>query len=392
MALHHDNFTLRTAQRFHTTVPLGTIQESTMTYIKLFLILIIPVEIFGQSEYSEPWGFLDLKENNISEVISAEFSLKKNGRLKDSAMIYQYWIDTIQNKLYGDYRMELITTGGKIKNPYHWQYIEQFYDSLERLTKDITRPREIIAKTEYGRTKVDSTWNILLYDYDKTGNRILEVSQNISKRYSVSKYTNDTSFYESSEIKRYETIYNQDNKPVERFCFRSRDSLKYKNVEWVYNENGLLTTWISFTRTGEFHTKRYYLYNEENRILEQVDSTGWYINGEPTVQKIIDYEYLDNGTYKVTHQSNSFIGQQDKWTVIYNANNLPQKKEHVYGTGYATYEYSDNKLKKESTYDVNNKKTHDRILEYNSYGLLRSEYYINYDFPKYSKVTKYYYE
>jgi hypothetical protein len=362
------------------------------TYIKLILILIFPMEIFGQIEYSESWQLQDLKENNISEIVSAEFTLKKNGKLKDSTMIYQYWFDTIQNKLYGDYRMEWITTGGKLKNPYQWQYIEQFYDSFDRLTKDINRPREIIAKTEYGRTKVDSTWNILLYDYDKNGNRILEISENISKRYSVSKYTNDTSFYESREIKRYETIYNQENKPVERFCYRSRDSLKYKNVEWVYNEKGQLTTWISFTRTGRFHTKRYYFYNEENRIIKQVDSTGWYINGEPTLQEIIDYNYLVDGTYKAIHQSNLFQEQSDKWSITYNSENMPLKKESVYGAGHTTYLYSEKKLKMESNFDINNKKTFDRILEYNDYGLLQAEYYIYHESPKYSKVTKYYYK
>ena len=379
------------AQGLAACVGHNTMRDIT-TYIRLILILTLPMQIFGQLEYSEPWDFQVLKENNITEITSAEFTLKKNGRLKDSTMIYRYQIDTFQNKLHGDYRQEWMTTHGKLKNPYHWKYVEQFYDSHGRLIKVVMRPREINPKKEYGSTKIDSSWTIQIYEYDKNGNCILEAYQNIGKSYSVSKFTKDTFFYESGEIQKYETTYDLDDKPIERFHFRSRDSLRYKNVEWIYNEKGLLSTWISYTKAGDFHTKSYYFHNENNRILKQIDSTGWYINGKPTVQKIIDYIYLDDGTYKVTHQTNSFIGQSDKWSIIYNSRNLPLKKEDVYGTGYTTYEYSENKLKRESTYDVNNKKTYDMVLEYNSYGLLKAEYYINHESPKYSKVTKYYYK
>jgi hypothetical protein len=362
------------------------------TYIKLILILISPVEIFGQLEYPEPWKYQDLKENNITKVASAEFVLKKNGKLKDSTMIYQYQLDTIQNKLYGVYRQEWMTTHGKLKNPYHWQYVEQFYDSQDRLIKDVMRTKEIKPKKEYGCTDIDSSWTIQIYEYDKNGKRILEAYQNISKSYSISKYTKDTFFYQSGEIQKYETIYNQDAKPIERFHFRSRDSLKYKNVEWNYNEKGLLSTWISYTRTGEFHTKRHYFYNDNDDILKQIDSTGWYINGKPTVQKIINYEYLTDGTYKEIHQMNLFQEIPDKWVIIYNSENQPIKSIDLIDSGYTVYEYLQNDSKKEITCNANNQKMLERIWEYNDFGFLTAEYFINHELPKYSKVTKYYYK
>ncbi|MFD1316956.1 hypothetical protein, partial [Namhaeicola litoreus] len=382
---------LNRAEIITVTVGHNTMRD-TATYIKLILILIFPIEIFGQSDYSELWRFLDLKGNNISEVTSAEFEMKKNGRLKDSTMIYQYKIDTFQNKLYGVYRQEWMTTHGKLKNPYHWQYIEQFHDSHGRLIKDVIRPREIVPEKEYGSTDIDSSWTIQIYEYDKYGKRILEVYQNISKSYSVSKYTKDTFFYQSGEIQKYETVYNQDGKPVERYHFRSSDSLRYKNVEWIYNEKGLLTTWISYTRTGEFHTKRFYSYNENDKLVKQIDSTGWYINDKPTVQKIIDYEYLADGTYKEIHQMNLFREIPDKWSITYNSEDQPIKNEDLINSSYTVYEYLENDSRKEITYNADDQKILERIWEYNNIGFLIAEYFINHGLPKYSKVTKYYYK
>jgi len=366
--------------------------KDTATYIKLILILIFPINSFGQLEFNKPWEFKGLKENNITEVISAEFRIKKNRKLKDSTLIYHYWIEKTQNRLYGDYRLEWMTTHGKLKNPYDWQYIDQFYDSYGRLISDTRRPKEIKPGKEYGDTKIDSSLNIQLYDYDQRGNRIRETYQSISKSFSVSKYTNDTFTYESGGTQKYTTIYNHDNKPIERQYFRTRDSLRCKNEEWIYNEKGLLTTWISYTTTGEFHTKRYYFYNENDKILKQVDSTGWYINGKPSIQKIIDYEYFDDGTYNVTHQTNLFQEKPDKWSITFNSKNLPLKNIDLNDSGYTIYEYLDHGTRKELTFNVNNKRTFERIWEYNDLGLLIAEYFINHDIPKYSKVTKYYYK
>ena len=131
---------------------------------------------------------------------------------------------------------------------------------------------------------------------------------------------------------------------------------------------------------------------ENDKIIKQIDSTGWYINKKPTIGEIIDYEYFGDGTYKKTHQMNLFQENPDKWSITYNSENLPLKKVNLNDSGYTIYKYSEKDSRKELTFNSDNQKTLERIWEYNDLGLLTAEYFINHEYPKYSKVTKYYYK
>ena len=51
---------------------------------------------------------------------------------------------------------------------------------------------------------------------------------------------------------------------------------RYLNVEWKYNSDKKLKEWISYTSENLIHTKRNYFYDDQQRLIRQIDSAGWY--------------------------------------------------------------------------------------------------------------------
>lgn len=88
------------------------------------------------------------------------------------------------------------------------------------------------------------------------------------------------------------------------------------NIEWKYDEEKKLIEWTSYTRENKLHTKRYYYYDNQNRLKKQIDSTGWYIYNRPIWKSTKTYEYgLDKTTEIINNNTESRFGAYYKQEV-----------------------------------------------------------------------------
>ncbi|MEO1629019.1 MAG: hypothetical protein AAFV25_27995, partial [Bacteroidota bacterium] len=132
----------------------------------------------------------------------------------------------------------------------------------------------------------------------------------------------DTSHHRSIQSDIYEYVFDSLGREIERYITDdstrylntatiSYDSNavrchychpRYKSIKTVYGKNQKPALWISYTRNGEFHSKRYFYYDDQDRLIRRVDSTGWYIgtkSGEyPRLDQTIEWEHRESQVWK----------------------------------------------------------------------------------------------
>lgn len=356
------------------------------------IILSSPFEAFCQSEQVEPWNYSSLLENNINDISCYEYNVNKKGKTKkDSVLIYKFKVNKKSKKIFGKIRNEMFTTHGKLKNPYSWENIQYQYDSIGRPIKLISYPIKSNSKSRRYNSEIDSSRRITSYKYYKELIRETKY-ENITETYTISEITKDTFTYKLNDYSLYKTIFNENDLPIKRTHFRSDDSINYPNLEWTYNEKNLLLRKTSFTRDSSFHSKGYYMYDNLDRLTHQVDSTGWYLNYGAYLKKSISYKYNSDGTYLKIISDNEYMrNNEDKlYSILYNSNDKPLKKLNSQSQIFIEYEYQDDLLIRE-THLKSGIKTREIKYKYSDYNLLFEKFDLNFERPKLSKATRYFY-
>jgi hypothetical protein len=116
--------------------------------------------------------------------------------------------------------------------------------------------------------------------------------------------------------------------------------------ERKYDDDKLLE-WTTYTNKKEKHTKRNYFYDENQNLVKQIDSTGWYL-GKPSLSSIKEIRYDDN--IKIEIQTNfnddSYFKKEtrkfDNNQIVYEFLEAEYPEYNV----ETTYTYSESSIKK----------------------------------------------
>ena len=357
-------------------------------------------------------------ENDFTAVYAYSYTINKKGKLKkDSLLLCRQEYDISQNRLFGTNSSIVYQTSGPSFRT--WYEFETYVDDKGQVIKNVIKPKNIEKKVEFGATQYNVITNETEYEYDDLNRLIKKTHRTINHYYSISKYTKDTFHLHSIQSPKIdEYFYNSDNQKIKRFHTvdstrylktksydpeKKSDAVRcsychsrYLNVEWKYNSNKQLIEWISYTSENKIHTKRNYFYDDRQRLITQIDSTGWYFTTiEPYWKSTTTYEYSDMGRI-VTETNNTeaeFSTSNPKTISYYDMKDRLIKRCYFWNntescTTYSQF-YDNGKLVQEETI-LSNGNVLTQEYYYNSKGLLREER--SKENQKLTHLIRYYYE
>ena len=296
--------------------------------------------VFAQKSTELNWTYNDFIENNVEKVSKYSIPLRKNGKVKkrDSTLLFTKQIDLKNKTVFGIKSSLVVVT--HVGTHLTWNKFKDYYTENGLIQKETNSPLEIEKKKEFGFIDYDESVGETIYEYDINENLKRKEYRTINNHYSIYKSSKDTTFHlksidrpqiyeyvynsDNQEIKQYHTVdstrylktknYNPENKTDAVTC--SYCHSKYLNIEWKYDEEKKLIEWTSYTRENKLHTKRYYYYDNQNRLKKQIDSIGWYIYNRPIWKSTKTYEYgLDKTTEIINNNTESRFGAYYKQEV-----------------------------------------------------------------------------
>ncbi len=343
----------------------------------------------------------DFIEKKLTKVSAYSFTINRKGKVKkDSLLLYSQQFDLTQNKLFGVNCNDVYQSSGP--SFLTWYEFEIYYNDYGQIIKEISKPKKIDMQVKNGSTDFFIITDETDYEYDTMQREVKRTYKQMIYFYSISKYNNDTfhlNTIDRPEIDEY--TYNSDNKKIK--WFHKVDSTKYfstenyipgkasnnvicsncqsryLNVEWKYNTDKKLVEWISYTRENLVHTKRNYFYDDQQRLIKQIDSTGWYIiTIQPYLESTTTFQYSDTGRIvtKIDNTNEKF-GSSTTKIVSYFDTSDKLIKECLYSDTSAIctqyiYVYEKNKITKEKII-FNNGTIILTEFYYNDSGFLREE-------------------
>ena len=302
--------------------------------------------VFAQKSNELNWTYNDFIENDVNKVSKYSIPLRKNGKVKrrDSTLLFTKEIDLDKNIIFGVESSLVIVT--HVGTHLTWNKFKDYYTDNGLILKETNSPLEIEKKKEFGSIKYDENKSETIYDYDNKNNVVRTEYRTINNHYSIYKESKDTTHLKSIYRPQiYENVYNSDNQKVKQYhkvdstrYLRTKsynpenktDAVicsychsKYLNAEWKYDKEKRLTEWTSYTRRNKLHTKKYYFYDDENRLKKQIDSTGWYIYDKPIWESTKTYKYdLDKIIETITNNTESSFGSYYKQEItVFDTNN-----------------------------------------------------------------------
>ena len=346
------------------------------------LFLLMANFAFGQKN-NEPknWSREDFIKNEINTVSAYSYQFDVNGNItQDSFLIYKEQFDVQENKIIGVHTEKVS--------------FEAYYNVIGQLVKYRT--------TDEGDSDLSSESEE--YEYDSL-NREIKITEISVYGVYLKKF-----FSQSIQTKIYEYVYNSNNKKIECYETGSAQYIQYKKTrqklktksnafyndpkrltkQWKYDSLSNLTELVVGVDSNFFYHKKKYFYDDQNRLIKQIDSCGYLC-----LDRTLIYEYTDTGKIK-THTYNR---EEDTipYTNIsyYNNDDEIVKVCSIHGSEYSCteyfyfYFYENDKLTKKT------KKTsygtiYVTMYSYNEKGLLKEEQTIRED--KTIKLIRYYYE
>lgn len=316
-----------------------------MKTFTLFILTFLTTLVFAQKPTELNWTYNDFIENNVNEVSKYSIPLRKNGKTKkrDSTLLYTKQVDLKSKTVYGIKSNLVVVT--HVGTHLTWNKYKDYYTENGLILKETSSPLEIEKTKEFGFIEYNESKGETIYSYDTKENLVRKEYRTINNHYSIYKSSKDTFHLKSIErpqiykyvynsknqtIKQYHSVdstrylktknYNPEEKPDAVTC--SYCHPKYLNVEWKYDIDKRLVEWISYTRENELHTKRYYYYDNENRLKKQIDSTGWYVYDKPIWKSTKSYKYgLDKTTETINNNIESRFGAYYKQEItVLNSN------------------------------------------------------------------------
>ena len=385
-----------------------------MKKVITIIILINSIFSFGQNEnlnqiyvdWENPKNF---ERYNIKKVAVYSKKIKKNGKIKkDSLLLAKYEYDKSNNIIKGiNHNLIVMFHGGEshlkfysFENQYlsdsliikketkeipkvskdkivNNSFIELYkYDNLNRLIYD----KNYSEENEYELSKKDTTAHYRSISYPKTKEYEYDFKNRVIKEY----FTRDSSEYHINSYK---------DKKITSYKSCSSCDEKYMDQERKYDDDKLLE-WTTYTYKKEKHTKRNYFYDENQNLVKQIDSSGWYfINRKPYLDSTTEIIYNQEGKIITSIENNSkpFPILYNKTIQYFDKNNLLIKKENHSENQIDTHEYFyENSILKYET----SKYGKDNVIRfeysYGKKGLLKEvKHYIG---DKLVNIERYYYE
>lgn len=303
-----------------------------MKNFTFYILTFLTTLVFAQKPTELNWTYNDFIENDVNKVSKYSIPLRKNGKIKrrDSTLLLTKEIDLDNNTVFGINSSLVIIT--HVGSHLTWNRFKNYYNENGLILKETSSPLETEKKKEFGFIEYEESVGETIYEYDINHNLKRKEYLTINNHYSIYKESKDTTHLKSIYRPQiYEYVYNSNNQELKQFHIvdstrylktksynpeNKSDAVtcsychpKYLNIEWKYDQEKRLVEWISYTRENELHTKRYYYYDNENRIKKQIDSTGWYVYGKPIWKSTKNYEYsLGKTTETINNNTESNFG------------------------------------------------------------------------------------
>ncbi len=315
------------------------------------------------------FDYKDFVENAINSVEAYRFRINKRGKpKKDSTRLFVQVFNADSNRINGiNCNLNYQSHGPAFLTRYRFQ--KQF-DETGRIIKITEQPLDQNRRKEYGDICFEVNINEKYFYYNKKGLLSREVTNIIKNSYSISKYTKDTFHLRSIHPKIYDYKYDDMGREIENYftddstrylktniytpdsnsvnCFYCDP--RYLNGSKKYGQNGKLSRWTWYTSEGEIHTKKYYYYDDLDRIKRRVDSTGWYLmkysDENPKLESITEYFYKDSTLWKVIKTIDQWQNEQEynpEGELISNCFRNGSKNQ---GCSTYSYQYEGNKILK----------------------------------------------
>ena len=345
------------------------------------------------------WTREDFIKNEKSSVSAYLYKFGENEQITDSLLLCRMQFDTIENKILGEWH--------GYEYGHNYRYFEIYYNGMGQIVKYKTLPISgIDGNSVTHQREID-------YEYDSLNRKIKQTCKIIRKYYFKPKHNKDSTLVllhiEGPYIEEY--VYNSDNQKIEFYktCDTTKEikytksKRKLKKIfnysyyrpkqlvsKWKYDSLSNVTEETFFVDDNLIQHKRNYFYDEQNRIIKQVDSTDL-TTTEPCVSRTTTYEYTDTGKIKtIMHyfkngvsKSTSYYSNGEYEKHCYS--NTPEEEvctEHFYS-------YENNKFTKTIT-NHDSGSVYTVTYLYNEKGLLIEQQAINNN--KTAEFTRYHYE
>ena len=284
-----------------------------MSKTLVYLFLIHSIFSFSQNEnlnqiyvdWENPKNF---EKYHLKKVTVYSKEIKKNGKIKkDSLLLAKYEYDKSKGIIKGiNHDLVVVSHGGGSSLEFYSFENQYFSDSLivKRETKEIPKVT---------KDKIVNNSFVELYKYDEFNRLKFKKNYSEENEYELSKKDTITHYRSVSYPKTKEYEYGSKNRVIKEYFTRDSSEYhinsykdkkitsskscsyceeKYLDQERKYDDDNLLE-WTTYTYKKEKHTKKNYFYDENQNLLNQIDSTGWYF-GKPSLSSIKEISYNDN--------------------------------------------------------------------------------------------------
>jgi hypothetical protein len=256
-------------------------------------------------DWENPKNF---EKYHLKKVTVYSKEIKKNGKIKkDSLLLAKYEYDKSKGIIKGiNHDLVVVSHGGGSSLEFYSFENQYFSDSLivKRETKEIPKVT---------KDKIVNNSFVELYKYDEFNRLKFKKNYSEENEYELSKKDTITHYRSVSYPKTKEYEYGSKNRVIKEYFTRDSSEYhinsykdkkitsskscsyceeKYLDQERKYDDDNLLE-WTTYTYKKEKHTKKNYFYDENQNLLNQIDSTGWYF-GKPSLSSIKEISYNDN--------------------------------------------------------------------------------------------------
>jgi len=374
------------------------------------LFLLMVNFAFGQKD--NPYDFYDwvgkdFIENEINSTSTYIYKLDDNGNIKDSVLFYIKQFDISENKIFG-------TKYNTVFEIFHTNF-EIYYNDIGQIIKD----KRIRISVEDADTS--TSCDEIDYEYDSLNREIKKTDKSTYINYCKKRKT-----HYSQHIIIDEYVYNSNNQKIEKYWTNSVTETTYlkrnktKTIDyfvpkclfakWKYDSLSNLTEQIYFTLDSLSLIRGIitYFYDDQNRLIQQNDSTKWNIVGgyyttDFFCSRTYTYEYTDTGRIETHIEYYQKDTIRSKSTSYYNNDNKIVKMcSIVYFGGFGNscieyfYFYENDKLTKTIASIISENSgeiihnVRETLYYYNEKGLLREMQGLMND--KLTWHRRYYYE
>ena len=284
-----------------------------MKKVITIIILINSIFSFGQNEnlnqiyvdWENPKNF---EKYNVKKVTVYSKEIKKNGKIKrDSLLLAKYEYDKSKGIIKGINHDLVVVSHGR------GNFLEFYSFENQYFSDSLIVKRETNETPKVSKDKIVNNSSVELYKYDKLNRRIFEKKYSEENEYRLSKKDTTAHYRSISYPITEEYEYDSKNRLIKQYITRDSSEHyinlinynrisaskncsyceeKYLNQERKYDDSNLLE-WTTYTYKKEKHTKRNYFYDENQNLVKQIDSTGWYL-GKPSLSSIKEIRYDDN--------------------------------------------------------------------------------------------------